>query len=210
MLQSLKMIRRNPMPPSRTRTIVIAGVLSAISILLAVTPIGYLISIAGVSATTMHIPVIIGAILEGPVVGALIGLVFGVTSLIRSAVAPNGPIDPFFVNPLLSILPRLFIGPVAWLLWRALRRWPAIGLVAAGAAGSITNTVLVLGMLGLLLPTDFKLTADFVITDAIKWPFLGGIATSSGVLEMIVSAVIVLAVLSAWFQIDTGRKKSNL
>ena len=198
------------MSPSRTRKIVIAGVLSAISILLAVTPIGYLITIAGVSATTMHIPVIIGAILEGPVVGALIGLVFGVTSLIRAAVAPNGPIDPLFINPLLSVLPRLFIGPAAWLAWRALRRWPVVGLAAAGAAGSITNTLLVLGMLGLLLPANFKLSDQLVLTDAVKWPFLGSIATTSGVLEMIVSAVIVVAVLVIWFQIDTGRKGSDL
>jgi len=198
------------MSPSRTRKIVIAGVLSAISILLAVTPIGYLITIAGVSATTMHIPVIIGAILEGPVVGAVIGLVFGVTSLIRAAVAPNGPIDPLFINPLLSVLPRLFIGPVAWLVWRALKRWPVAGLAAAGAAGSITNTILVLGMLGLFLPTNFKLSDQLVLTDAVKWPFLGSIATTSGVLEMIVSAVIVVAVLVIWFQIDTGRKGSDL
>jgi uncharacterized membrane protein len=198
------------MSTSRTRTIVIAGVLSAISILLAVTPIGYLITIAGISATTMHIPVIIGAILEGPVVGALIGLVFGLTSLIRAATAPNGPIDPLFINPLLSVLPRLVIGPAAWLAWRALRRWPVVGLAAAGAVGSITNTVLVLAMLGLFLPQNFKLTDELILTDAVKWPFLAGIATTSGVLEMIVSGVIVLAVLAAWFQIDTGRKKSDL
>ncbi len=198
------------MSTSRTRTIVIAGVLSAISILLAVTPIGYLISIAGVSATTMHIPVIIGAILEGPVVGAFIGLVFGLTSLIRALTAPNGPIDPLFVNPLLSVLPRLLIGPAAWLAWRALRRWPAAGLAAAGALGSITNTILVLLMLGLLLPPNFKLTEDFIITDSVKWPFLAGIATTSGLLEMIISGIIVVAVLSAWFQIETGRNKSDL
>jgi uncharacterized membrane protein len=198
------------MSPSRTRTIVIAGVLSAISILLAVTPIGYFITIAGVSTTTMHIPVIIGAVLEGPVVGALIGLVFGVTSLIRSATAPNGPIDPLFINPLLSVLPRLFIGPMAWLAWRSLRRWPAVGLTAAGAVGSITNTVLVLGMLGLLLPSNFKITDELIITDAVKWPFLAGVATSSGVLEMIISALIVQTVLATWFQIDTRRNKSDL
>lgn len=198
------------MTPSRTRTIVIAGVLSAISILLAVTPIGYLITIAGLSATTMHIPVIIGAVLEGPLVGALIGLVFGVTSLIRAAVAPNGPIDPLFINPLLSVLPRLLIGPAAWLAWRALRRWPVVGLAAAGAVGSLTNTLLVLGMLGLLLPANFKLSDELILTDAVKWPFLGGIATTSGLLEMVVSAVIVVAVVVAWRQIDTGRKGADL
>jgi uncharacterized membrane protein len=184
-------------------------VLSAISILLAITPIGYVISIAGISATTMHIPVIIGAILEGPVVGALIGLVFGLTSLIRAAVAPNGPLDPLFVNPLLSVLPRLLIGPMAWLAWRALRRWPAAGLIAAGIVGSLTNTILVLGMLGVFIPANFRL-GDFVINDATKWTFLSTIAGTSGVIEAIVSAVIVLIVLSIWLQIDTGRKGSDI
>lgn len=195
---------------SRTRKIVIAGVLSAISIFLAITPIGYMITFAGLSATIMHIPVIIGAVIEGPWVGLLIGLIFGLTSMIRAAVAPNGPLDPLFINPLLSVLPRLFIGPVAWLVWRALKRWPVPGLLASGAAGSLVNTALVLGMLGLLIPTPFKLTEEFIITDAVKWPFLGGIVLTSGIPEMVVSALIVLAVVAAWRQIDTGRKGANL
>ena len=184
------------MSPSRTRKIVIAGVLSAISILLAVTPIGYLITIAGVSATTMHIPVIIGAILEGPVVGALIGLVFGVTSLIRAAVAPNGPVDPLFINPLLSVLPRLFIGPVAWLAWSALRRWRVAGLLAAGIAGSLTNTVLVLGMFGVL--------------GLAPWALVLTVAVTNGLPEIAASALLVLLVLAIWLQVDTGRKGADL
>jgi hypothetical protein len=94
--------------------------------------------------------VIIGAVLEGPIVGAVVGLIFGVFSMIRAAVAPNSPLDPAFTNPLISVLPRLFIGPVAWLVWKALKRWTAVGLVAAGVAGSVTNTVLVLSMIALV------------------------------------------------------------
>ena len=42
--------------------------------------------------------------------------------MIQAAVAPM--VDRIWLtNPLLSVLPRLFIGPLAWLVWRALRRW---------------------------------------------------------------------------------------
>ena len=183
-------------PTSRTRTVVIAGVLSAISILLGITRWGFLPWFGGVSLTIMHVPVIIGAVLEGPVVGALIGLIFGVFSLIQAAVAPNGPADVWFTNPLLSVLPRLFIGPAAWLVWRALKRWPVVGLLAAGVAGSLTNTVLVLGMIGVL--------------GFLPWAALPAIALANGLPEIGVSALIVLGVLEVWWQIDTGRKGADL
>jgi uncharacterized membrane protein len=175
---------------------VIAGVLSAISILLGITRWGFIPWFGGVSLTIMHVPVIIGAVLEGPVVGALIGLIFGIFSMIQAAVAPNGPADVWFTNPLLSVLPRIFIGPAAWLAWRALRRWPVAGLIAAGIAGSFTNTLLVLGMIGLL--------------GFLPWAALGGLAIANGLPEIGVSALIVLAVIAAWKQIDTGRKGSDL
>jgi uncharacterized membrane protein len=186
----------HPLSPSRTRTIVIAGVLSAISILLGITRWGFIPWFGGISLTIMHVPVIIGAVLAGPVVGALIGLIFGVFSLIQAAVAPNGPSDVWFTNPLLSVLPRLFIGPAAWLVWRGLRRWPVVGLLAAGITGSLTNTVLVLGMIGLL--------------GFLPWVALGAIGVVNGLPEIGVSALIVLAVVAAWRQNDTGRKGSDL
>ena len=93
-----------------TRKIVVAGVMSAIAILLGATHWGFIPWFGGVSITIMHLPVIIGAVLEGPIVGLIIGFLFGLFSLIQGAIAPTGPADVWFVNPLLSILPRLFIG----------------------------------------------------------------------------------------------------
>lgn len=60
----------------QTKKIVLAGVLGAISIILSVTPIG-LIPVPNLSgsATTMHIPAIVGGIIGGPLVGALVGLI---------------------------------------------------------------------------------------------------------------------------------------
>lgn len=181
------------MPHDRTRKIVITGILGAITVFLGVTRWGFLPWFGGISITIMHIPVIIGAILEGPVVGLAIGLIFGAFSMIQAAVAPNFPTDVWFTNPLLSILPRLFIGPVAWLVWQPLKRWPVVGMALSGIAGSVTNTVLVLGMIGLM--------------GLMPWAALGAVAVANGLPEAAASAVLVVAVVAAWRQIRVGRKQ---
>jgi uncharacterized membrane protein len=180
------------MPQDRTRKIAITGILSAISIFLGLTRWGFLPWFGGISLTIMHVPVIIGAVLEGPWVGLAIGLIFGVFSMIQAAIAPNGPADVWFTNPVLSVLPRLFIGPIAWLAWRSLKRWPAAGLVAAGIVGSLTNTILVLGVIGLL--------------GLLPWAALGGIVVANGLPEAVVSTVLVLAVGGTWYGIRVRRK----
>ena len=116
--------------------------------------------------------------------------------MIQAAVAPSGPADVWFTNPLLSVLPRLFIGPLSWLVWRALQKKPALGLIAAGVTGSVVNTVLVLTMVGIL---------GFV-----PWAALPAIALANGVPEAMASAILVLLVVAAVRQIQIGRGKSRL
>ena len=127
------------------RQIVVAGILGGIAIFLAVTRLGFIPvpNLAG-NATIIHVPVILGGALEGPVVGTIVGLIFGVFSFIQAEV-------PFFRNPLISILPRLLIGVVAWATFVGLRRISLdLASAAAGVLGSFTNTVGVLGMAVLL------------------------------------------------------------
>lgn len=183
------------MVQDRTRKIVITGVLSAISIFLGMTRLGFIPWISGASLTIMQVPVIIGAVLEGPVVGFVIGLIFGIFSMIQAAVAPTGPTDVWFTNPLLSILPRLFIGPITWLVYKALDRWKAPALFAAGLVGSLTNTILVLGMIGLL--------------GLLPWGALLPIVLANGLPEAAASAILVLAVVSIWYQIGRSGKKQG-
>ena len=177
----------------RTRKIVIAGVLGAISALLGWTHWGFIPWVTGAALTIMHVPVIIGAVIEGPVVGVAIGLIFGGFSLLQAAIAPTGPTDVWFTNPLLSILPRLFIGPAAWLVWRALQRWPVPALIAAGIAGSLTNTLLVLGAIGLL--------------GYLPWAAMPPIIVGNGLPEAAASAIITVAVVAAWEHIEIGGKR---
>ena len=183
------------MPQDRTRKIVVTGVLGAISVLLGLTHWGFIPWISGASLTIMHVPVIIGAILEGPWVGAIIGLIFGLFSILQAAIAPSGPTDVWFTNPLLAVLPRLFIGPVAWLVWKALKRWNILALVVAGIAGSLTNTILVLGMI--------------VVLGFLPLPVVIPIAVANGLPEAAVSAIITLIVVAAWQQIRIGRRQGS-
>src|SRR2546428_2389102 len=89
------------MPQNRTvRTIVVSGVLAAIAIALAVTRIGFIPMPSGINATILHVPAIVGGVIEGPVAGLAIGGIFGVFSFFQ---APT----PLFPNPLIAIGPPL-------------------------------------------------------------------------------------------------------
>lgn len=182
------------MPQERTRKIVITGVLGAIAIFLGWSRWGFIPWFGAASLTIMHIPAIIGAILEGPVVGLIVGAIFGIFSMLQSSM-PNSLADPAFINPLVSILPRMAIGPVAWLVWKGLKRWPSIGLIGAGIAGSLTNTILVVAAIGLL--------------NLYPWAIILPLIPTNGFPEAVVSAIIVLAVISAWWRIPTGKKQGS-
>ncbi len=125
-----------------TRRIVVAGVLGAIAIVLGVTQWGF-IPVPNVSgrATIMHIPAIIGAVLEGPVVGILAGGIFGVFSMLQDTTG-------LFTNPIISVVPRLLIGLMAWLAYRSLSKVNVdLAAAVAGVVGTLTNTILVVGLL---------------------------------------------------------------
>lgn len=181
------------MAQERTKKIVITGALSAVTVLLGLTHWGFIPWFGGISLTIMALPVIIGAILEGPLVGLGIGLIFGLFSLLQAAIAPNGPGDVVFTNPLISVLPRLLIGPAAWMVWVGLKKIPALGLILAGITGSVTNTVFVLGMMGL-----FKLY---------PWPMIGAVAVANGLPEAGVTAVLTLLIVGLVLQLKIGKKR---
>ena len=177
------------------RNIVITGLMAAIAVVLGWTRWGFIPWIGGAALTIMHVPAIIAALIAGPISGMAVGAVFGGFSMIQAALAPTGPADVWFTNPLLAVLPRLFIGPCAWMVGRTFKRWPPASLALAGAAGSLTNTVLVLAMIGFL--------------GFLPWEVLGGIALANGLPEMVISAIITSAVIGAYRQIPIGKKRGS-
>jgi len=152
------------------RQITVAGMLAAISIVLSTTVLGY-IPLGIANATTMHIPAIIGGVLEGPIVGAFIGLIFGLTSFIRQNI-------PLFADPIIAILPRIFIGVVAYYTYKLTKN---VGIAAA--LGTLTNTIGVLGLAVLLKYMPLKV-ALFV-------------ALKNGIFEIIVAVILTTMIVKS-------------
>jgi uncharacterized membrane protein len=140
---------------TRIHKVVLAGVLSALTILLGLFPsVGFIpVPTPAGAATTLHIPAILGGVLGGPFVGGLVGLTFGIFSFLRATL-------PLFKDPLVAIVPRVLIGIVAWAAYTAAARASksvlfllaiAAMLVAAGFAAQILQYSVILGAFILVL-----------------------------------------------------------
>ena len=180
----------------KTRKLVVAGMLSAVTMVLGLTPLG-IIPIGPLNATILHVPVIIGAVLEGPVVGCVIGLIFGLFSLYRAAVG-GSVLAPLFLNPVVTILPRVLIGPVAYYVFRGishLTRKRALSVGAAAVAGTLTNTIGVMGLIFILYAQQY---ADLmgISRQGVGLAILSASAVN-GIPECILAAVVTVAVVLA-------------
>ena len=186
-----------------TRKLVVSAMFSAVSIVLGMTPLG-IIPLPVANLTTMHIPTILAGVLEGPIVGLWVGLIFGLTSLYKAITAPTSLLSPFLMNPLVSVLPRMLIGVVSWAVYEGMKRLLAKGkaegkgklsqMISSGAAaflGTMTNAAGVLGMVWALYAEQYAAAAGIdvsMIGNAI-W----GICVSNGILESAAAVIIVVA-----------------
>ena len=187
-----------------TRWMVSVALMAAVVVLLANTPLG-MIQLPLIKATTVHIPVILGAILFGPLAGALLGGVFGVCSLISNTVAPT--ILSFAFTPFLSqdfagifkaiwvsVGCRILIGVAAgwlWILLKKLRVNSTIALPITGFAGAMVNTITVMGSIYLLFAQEYAQAQNVGITAV--FGLIMGTVTASGIPEAIVAAILVTA-----------------
>lgn len=186
-----------------TRWLVSVALMAAIVIVLANTPLG-MIQLPIIKATTVHIPVIIGAILLGPLAGGILGFVFGVCSLISNTMAPT--LLSFAFSPFMSTtgIPgaikaiwvsvgcRILIGVAAgwiWILFRKVKLNQIVALVLTGFLGSMVNTVTVMGSIYLLFAQQYAQAKDVAVTAV--WGLVMGTVTASGIPEAIVAAILV-------------------
>ncbi len=206
------------------RKMVVTGVLGAISVVLGMTPLGF-IPIGPTRATIMHIPVIIGAIVEGPIVGALIGLIFGLFSIYQAIVSPT-VVSFVFRNPVVAVLPRVLIGIVAYYVYKGLGKlgktntkvslyliW--IGIIGYLAYGIYTNIVnfasiwLVLMNIGLILLTSimfyFTINKSKAL-DIVLGAALGTLTNTIGVLSLIYFIYAEKFVAALGADVSTARK----
>lgn len=184
------------MKKQTTLTVAMLGIFSALILLMTFTPIGYLVIPGiGVSATLIHIPVIVGAVVLGPKLGTALGLVWGVTCVVRAAVMPQSVLDPLFVNPLVSVIPRVLVGLFAGLVFVGLKKCMkekkgsiVVSAAVAGAVGALTNTIFVLGILFAVYRNHEVITGMLAGTSSIAM-IIGTILSVNGAVE-IFSAVL--------------------
>lgn len=202
-----------------TKWMVSVALMAAIVIVLANTPLG-MIQLPIIKATTVHIPVILGAILFGPSAGAVLGAVFGICSLISNTVAPtllSFAFSPFMsttgllgaVKALwISVGCRILIGVAAGWLFILLSRLKVNQLIAlpvVGFAGSMVNTAAVMGSIYLLFAQQYADAREVGITAV--WGLIMGTVTASGIPEAVAAAILVLAVGKVLIQVF---KKMNI
>ncbi|MEG2287680.1 MAG: ECF transporter S component [Ruthenibacterium sp.] len=194
----------------------------AIVIVLAFTPfVGY-IPLGITKATIIHIPVMIGSILLGPKKGAVLGALFGMTSLISNTIAPtlaSFTFSPFysggnFWSLVVCFVPRVLVGVVPYFVYRGIKKLQknkkaseTVALALAGLAGSMTNTLLVMNLIFVFFRDSYAqvkgLAADalygFILT------VIGINGVPEAIVAMLLTTVIVKALFRAGYRTKDGR-----
>lgn len=177
--------------------------LAALIILMTLVPfLGY-IPLVVIKATTIHIPVIIGSIILGPKIGAGLGFLFGLTSLIMNTVHPA--LTSFVFSPfvtfgetkgnLLSLVvcfvPRILVGIVPYYVYKLIKKVCKSDVVAYGAAGfagAMTNTLLVMNLIYLFFGEQYGQARKVAAGGVYK--LILSVIGMNGVPEAIVAMII--------------------
>lgn len=196
----------------KTRRLVETALFAAIVILLAFVPfLGY-IPLGFINATTLHIPVILASVLLGPKEGAVVGGVFGLTSLIKNTTQPN--LTSFVFSPFYSVgdvsgnlwslvicmVPRILVGVVPYFVYKLVKKATKdadmLPLAAAGISGALTNTLLVMNMIYLFFAEPYGAANAGKIAEAgtTVYGFILATICTSGIPEALVAAVLVAAI----------------
>lgn len=223
------------MNKNKILSMVMTGLFVAIiSIMTLVPNLGY-IDLVVIKATLIHVPVIIGSIVLGPKKGAILGTVFGITSIIKNTIQPSllsFAFSPFYSvggiggngwSLVIALVPRILVGVVPYFVYQGLsrviklnktrKRISAARISAvsiACAAGSLTNTLLVMNLIYICFREEYA-AAKSLALDAVYNAILGIIAVN-GIPEAIVAVVLGGAVSMALFRVmpvDTPLKSGK-
>lgn len=187
---------------NKTYRLTIRAILTAIILIQGMVPFLGFIPLGLISLTIVHITVIIAAITLGTKDGMFIGLMWGLTTLIRAWTMPTTPMDTLvFTNPIISVLPRILVGLVTGIIFTILYKKSqklSISTIISAAFGTLTNTFLVLGLMGLLYTAP--VAESFGTTSAGLWTVLGAAILTNGIPEIIAAVIITPIIVKAIFK----------
>ena len=188
---------------NRSRSTTLLGLLTAVLMVLSMTPLGYL-NIGPLAISFNMIPVAVGAAALGPVGGAVLGAVFGMTSFLQCLGIGGSSamgVILFDINPLFAFLqrfvPRLLTGFLVGVIYKAARKFAKAHL-AGGIAGffaALLNTVLFMGALILLFGDTQYLTDLMAGRNVIL--FICTFVGINALAEMLVSTMVTGALCTA-------------
>lgn len=197
------------MRSKKTKNLTLFAFFLAIELILLFTPLGFL-RIGPLSATLMHIPVIIAGITMGWRYGLTLGLVFGLCSVWNATFAP-GPtsfcFSPFitvggysgnFSSLLIAIVPRVLLGLFSAKLYEVMmkkKKNESISILASSLLGAVTNTVFVLGMIYVFFGASYAEVMN--ISYGALLGVLMGVVFTNGIAEAVVGCIVVLMVCKA-------------
>ncbi|MBO7252072.1 MAG: ECF transporter S component [Oscillospiraceae bacterium] len=187
----------------QTHYMALLAMFSGVLLVMGMTGIGF-IPLPIIKATTMHIPVILGAILLGPGAGAALGAVFGCCSIWANTTTPG--LLSFAFSPFMTTegLPgvakslwialgcRILFGLIAGYLWMAAKKifkQDYIALPVTAAVATMCHTLLVMGSIYILLASAYASAKNVAITAV--FGLIMGTVTASGIPEAIVAAILV-------------------
>ena len=197
------------MRSKKTQHMAFMAMFLAIEVILVVTPLGY-IPIGPLSATTMHIPVIVAGITLGKRAGAQLGFVFVLTSLIRATIQPGitsfcfspfvtvGNISGNWSSVLIALVPRIILGYLAGVTFVFLKSKfnnENVAIISSALVGSITNTILVLGGIYFFFGKAYADAINIAYNSLIV--MLLGVVTTNGIIEAIIGAIVTLLAYKA-------------
>ncbi len=175
-----------------TKYLVELALLVAIVLLMAFTPIGY-IKTFGLEITLIVVPVAVGAVTLGPLAGAILGGVFGVTSFIQCfGMSAFGAIllgvNPFFTF-LVCVPTRILEGLLTGYIYKWLRKTKLnanVAVTLANVCCPVLNTTFFMGTLVTLFAGTMR--EQFGMTKVL--PFIFAFVGVNGVVEAAVCFVI--------------------
>lgn len=196
---------------NRNKRIALTGVFSALIIVLTITRLGFIAFSPTVSITILQIPVILCAMMTGITGGIFSGFVMGLMSLIMAAMSPSGILDPIFVNPFCSVLPRMLLGFVAWGIWNLLNFIPKMPkAVSAGITGfvaTMAHTFMVYGCIFIFDGTGIRSALEKIGMAGTGYLGVILVGLPSEILEAVSSLVVAALVYTALFIAEKQKSK---
>lgn len=202
-----------------TRYMAMLAMLCGVLLVMGMTGIGF-IPLPIIKATTMHIPVILGAVLLGPMAGAVLGGLFGLCSIWVNTTTPG--LLSFAFSPFMTTegLPgvakslwialgcRILFGLIAgwlWILMKKILKRDYAALPVTAAIATICHTLLVMGSIYFLLAQQYA-DAKNVAVSAVFGLVMGTVA-ASGIPEAVIAAILVTVIGKALLHILARMKK---